>query len=91
MRVAGPDSEREWTRDPYGEHEYTHMETLSMEVSRRKTIQMKQALSPSQATVEHMNEGLYKGPNRHRRGRGVDNCPVSYTHLPLPTIYSVKI
>ena len=23
VRVAGPDSEREWTRDPYGEHEYT--------------------------------------------------------------------
>ena len=44
-----------------------------MEVSSRKNIQMKKAFSPSQATVEHMNDGLYKGPNRHMIGRGVAN------------------
>ena len=44
-----------------------------MEVSSRKNIQLKKAFSPSQATLEHMNDGLYKGPNRHTIGRGVAN------------------
>ena len=42
-----------------------------MEVSSRKNIQLKKAFSPSQATLEHMNDGLYKGPNRHTIGRSL--------------------